>query len=103
MITKKIEHSLKCKGIVSPDIVQELHLLIREGDVQRRESSCSAWLHKPRVSFVGKNEDNAVSYSIDESILVEMYRHYISEERMPPLTFSQYLGAVENIAGINAA
>ncbi len=102
MITKKIEESLRHEGSIAAEIVEELHLLIKERGVRKRKSTPSAWRHNATVPFVGHNREDAGSCGIDESILEEMYRHYISTEGTPALTFCQYLGAVESITGVNA-
>ena len=102
MIAKKIEESLRCGRSIPAEIVEELHLRIKERGVRKRKSTPSAWLHNARVPFAGQNREDAGSCGIDESILEEMYRHYISTEGTPSLTFCQYLGAVESITGINA-
>jgi len=90
---------LKDTGEIPSDVMKELHLLIMARKKEGGSHNFPMRLFKTDSS--SRLEKGC--FVIEESRFEEMYRCYMSEDKAPALTFSEYLSAMENIFGIRAA
>jgi len=103
MKLERIIEAMRRGGSIPENVVEELHQLVREHGSHDAKAAISAWKYGLNGLAPSQTTDEEQYCKIDDSILEGMYRHYISANRRPFLTFREYTAIVETLTGLRAA